>query len=242
MKLEGKTVLITGAGRGIGKAIALSFAGEGAKLVLAGRNEKTLNELRDSIGAFGGSAEVLVWDVSQVKDADRKIKEAAGFFGSPEIFVNNAGLIDHAEFLHVTEEDWDPVLDTNLKGCYFCCQAEINHLRENGLHGRIINIASETGYQPAPLPYSISKWGVVGLSMGLAKQVYRCGIAVSSIAPGPILTDMMGWAPGKDESFPNAFGTMARPEEVAEVALFLATSKTDRVIGRPVFVSGGLDW
>ena len=242
MELQGKKAWIIGASRGIGKAIALAYAREGAQVVLSGRKAETLEAVAEEIRAQGGVAHTLVWDIREVARAEERTAQAAVLMGGLDTVVNNAGVIDRVPFLKVDEATWDAVMDTNLKGVYFACQAQINHMIANGVQGKIINISSETGNQPAPLPYSISKWGVTGLTMGLARKVYKLGITVSAIAPGPITTEMMNWQEGKDDSFPNAFGTMARPEDVAETAVFLASPRAVRVAGRPVFVSGGLDW
>lgn len=242
MELQGKKAWIIGASRGIGRAIALAYAREGAEVVLSGRNQETLEAVAQTIRSGGGRAHTLVWDIREVARAQACTARAAELMGGLDTVVNNAGVIDRVPFLKVDEETWDKVMDTNLKGVYFACQAQINYMLAGGVQGRIINISSETGNQPAPLPYSISKWGVTGLTMGLARKVYKLGITLSAIAPGPVTTEMMNWQEGGDDSFPNAFGTMARPEDVAETAVFLASSRAVRVAGRPVFVSGGLDW
>lgn len=242
MELEGKKAWIIGASRGIGEAIALAFAREGASVVLSGRREETLKHVADKIIEAGGNAEILPWDIRDVKLADEKTQAASELLGGLDIAVNNAGVIEREPLLRVREEIWDQVMDTNLKGVYFACQAQANHFIIHGRKGRIINIGSETGFQPSAMPYGISKWGVTALSMGLARHLYRRGVMLSAIAPGPITTDMMLWSEGKSKEFPNVFGTMGSPEEVADVAVFLASEKNQRVIGRPIFVSGGLDW
>lgn len=242
MELNGKKALIIGASRGIGEAIALAFAKEGADVVLVGRKQETLNDVRKETAQFGGKAYCLEWDIKDVSRADEVMKTSAELLGGLDIVVNNAGIIDRERFLAVREEAWDSVMDINVKGVYFSCQAAANYFINNGIKGKIINMASETGFQPSAMPYGLSKWAVVGFSMGMAKHLYKRGIMLSSIAPGPIATDMMCWKEGASKDFPNCFGTMGSPEEVADLAVFLASDKNKRIIGRPVFVSGGLDW
>lgn len=242
MELEGKKAFIIGASRGIGEAIALAFAKEGADIVLAGRHMETLNAVKEETAEYGRNVYCLEWDIQDVSKADAMMKNAAELLGGLDIVVNNAGVIDRERFLAVREEAWDTVMDINVKGVYFSCQAAANYFIKNGIKGRIINMASETGFQPSAMPYGLSKWAVVGFSMGMAKHLYKKGVMLSSIAPGPITTDMMRWKEGLPKDFPNCFGTMGTPEEVADLTVFLASDKNKRIIGRPVFVSGGLDW
>ena len=242
MELKGKKALIIGASRGIGEAIAVAFAREGADVVIAGRKTETLNAVKEKISQYGGNVHCMEWDIKDVSKADEIMKTSAKLLGGLDIVVNNAGVIDRERFLAVREEAWDSVMDINVKGEYFSCQAAANYFIENGVKGKIINMASETGFQPSAMPYGLSKWAVVGFSMGMAKHLYKKGVMLSSIAPGPITTDMMQWKEGAPKDFPNCFGTMGSPEEVADLTVFLASDKNKRIIGRPVFVSGGLDW
>lgn len=242
MELQGKKVLLIGASRGIGEAIACAFVREGADIVIAGRNKGTLKKVKEKTKEYGGNVYILEWDIKDVSKADEVMRISAELLGGLDIVVNNAGVIEGEDFLNVREEVWDTVMDINVKGVYFSCQAAANYMITNKIKGKIINMASETGFQPSAMPYGISKWAVVGFSMGLAKHLYKKGVMLSSIAPGPIATDMMGWKEGMPREFPNAFGTMGTPEEVADLTVFLASDKNKRIIGRPVFVSGGLDW
>ena len=242
MELNKKKALIIGASRGIGEAVATAYAREGADVVLVGRNVEALKIVKEKVLRFGGKAYCLEWDIREVSRADEVMKTSSELLGGLDIVVNNAGVIEREQFLSVREEAWDTVMDINVKGVYFSCQAVANYFIKNGVKGKIINMASETGFQPSAMPYGISKWAVVGFSMGMAKHLFRHGVILSSIAPGPIATDMMCWKEGSSKNFPNCFGTMGSPEEVADLAVFLASDKNQRIIGRPVFVSGGLDW
>ena len=242
MELKGKKALIVGASRGIGEAIASAFVREGADIVISGRNIETLKEVKKKIENETNKVFCLVWDIKDVSRANDIMNHASELLGGLDIVVNNAGVIDREGFLNVSEEAWDTVMDINVKGVYFSCQAAANYFISKGVKGRIINMASETGFQPSAMPYGLSKWAVVGFSMGMAKHLYKRGVMLSSIAPGPITTDMMCWKEGLPKDFPNCFGTMGSPEEVADLTVFLASEKNKRIIGRPVFVSGGLDW
>lgn len=242
MELLGKKALIIGASRGIGRAIATAFVREGADVVLVGRSKASLGDTRNDLMENGRKIYCIEWDIQDVSRADEIMRISADLLGGLDIIVNNAGVIDRERFLQVREEAWDKIMDINVKGVYFSCQAAANYMISNGIKGKIINMASETGYQPSAMPYGISKWAVVGFSMGLAKHLYQKGVMLSAIAPGPITTDMMGWKEGLSDEFPNAFGTMGTPEEVADLTVFLASDKNKRIIGRPVFISGGLDW
>jgi len=242
VELQGKKALIIGASRGIGEAIALAFVREGADIVIAGRKLETLNIVKEKISEYGQKVFCIEWDIKEVSRADGVMQKASELLGGLDIVVNNAGVIEREPFLAVPEETWDNIMDINVKGVYFSCQAAANYFINNGIKGRIINMASETGFQPSAMPYGISKWAVVGFSMGMAKHLYKRGVMLSSIAPGPITTDMMCWEEGKPKDFPNCFGTMGSPAEVADLTVFLASEKNQRIIGRPVFVSGGLDW
>lgn len=242
MELEGRKAVVTGAQRGIGRAIALELARQGADVLVTGLDAESLQPVMKEIEALGRRARCLCWDIRQVSLADQMVAMADEALGGLDIWVNNAGTLEHCEFLHVTEEEWDKVLDTNLKATYFLTQAAANHWLNADRRGKIINIASETGFQPHPTAYGCSKWGVVCLSMGMARKLYRRGVIVSSVAPGPVATDMMGYHPGEDIFYDNSFGTLADPQDVANAVAFLASDRGSKVAGRPIFVSGGLDW
>ncbi len=245
MELEGKKTVIIGASRGIGRAIARAFAREGASLVVTATKEENLSETVKELEAFAVDVYPMGWNIRNVSEADARTAECASLLGGIDICVCNAGVIDRARPLHITEAQFDEVVDVNYKGTYFVCQAMANYMLENGkgeVKGKIINMASETGFQPGLMPYASSKWAVVGFTMGMARYLFKHGVVVSSIAPGPVTTDMMGWTPGKSNAFPSAFERMADPQEIAELAVFLASAKGNRIAGRPVFINGGLNW
>ena len=243
--LKGKKILIVGARRGIGEAIAYAYAKEGADLVLAGRNLETLQPVAETCRAMGVAAYTIEWDVADVKRADEVMAKAAELMDDLHVVLHNAGVIDREKFLSVREEEWDRIFAVNVKGAYFCCQAAANFYlsaHENAdFKGKIIVISSECGHQPHISPYGISKWSVHGLCNGLAKALFKRGVVLQNIAPGPVTTEMMLWEPGKSDAYNSAFGRMAHPEEIADLAVFLATDKSNRIAGMPIYINGGLN-
>jgi NAD(P)-dependent dehydrogenase (short-subunit alcohol dehydrogenase family) len=243
MRLNGKKVLLTGASKGIGRAIALLFAEEGADLALTARNPEALNEVADAVRARGRTAYPLVWDVSDLGQVDARLAEAKTALGGLDIVVNNAGVVrlpkDHPD--PTPEATWDYLIDINLKGLYFLCQGAAKLMQEQK-SGVIINLASDAGMRGAPNAYGISKWGVVGFTRGLAKQLAPHGIRINGIAPGPVATEMMNWHPGESMESPGLpLGRYALPEEIAGVALFLASDDSRAVFGETIVVNSAND-
>lgn len=245
MELEGKKAVVVGASRGIGRAIAVAFAREGAEVLLASRREEALSGVLGEIASFGGRAQGMAWDISDCGAAEEKTALCRELLSGLDLCVLCAGVIDRAKPLAVTVEEWDAVMNVNFRGTYFAAQAMAKDMLKNGVgepKGKILVISSETGFQPSMMPYGASKWGVTGFTMGMAKYLFPHGVVLSVIAPGPVTTDMMNWKEGDSDAFPSAFGRMASTEEIASLAVFLASKKGDRIAGRPVFINGGLDW
>ncbi len=244
-QLEGKKILIVGASRGIGYAIALMFAKEGADVVITGRNSATLLPVCEKMREYGKIAEAIEWDVSDVKRGPSVMKQAAEIMGGLDVVLNNAGVIDRERPLAVREEEWDRIFSVNVKGAYFCVESAANYFLENNCDreykGKIIVVSSECGHQPHALPYGISKWSVHGITLGMAKFLYKKGVVVQNISPGPVTTEMMRWEEGMSDAFPSSFGRMAHPDEIAELAVFLATDKSNRIAGMPIYINGGID-
>ena len=240
MQLEGKKALVTGASRGIGRAIALAYAREGADVAVTSRNAESLESLVNEMAHLGRQAVAVQWDVRDVSVVDARIARVAQALGRLDILVNNAGVISHSPFPDVLEEDWDHVLDTNLKGLFFAVQGAVKHMKEAG-SGVIVNIASIAGIQSATTPYGISKWGVNGLTKGLAKRVLPWGIRMNAVAPGPVYTEMMNWHPGdpiEKEGAP--LGRWNYPEEIAEAAVFLGSDRSAGIAGEVLVVDGAI--
>jgi len=192
-RLEGSKALVTGASRGIGRAIAVRFAGEGADVAITSRRLDSLADTAAEIEALGRRAVPVEWDVREADRARERLEAARQALGGLDIVVNNAGVLRDPELDPVQE--WDYVLAINLRGVYFICRAAGELLAERGT-GAVVNIASDFGFRGAPIPYGISKWGVVGLTRGLGKEFAPRGVRINAIAPGPVATEMIGWSPG----------------------------------------------
>ncbi len=181
----------------------------------------------------------MAWDVRDVSVTDERLAEVTKQLGRLDILVNNAGVLrlpqDHSD--PSPEALWDYTMDTNLKGLYFVCQGAAGLMKaQKG--GVIINMASDAGLRAAPNPYGISKWGVVGFTEGLARQLAPHGIRVNAIAPGPVATEMMNWHPGESMEAPNLpLDRYSLPEEIARVAVFLASDDSAGVAGETVVVN-----
>lgn len=239
MRLEGKRAVVTGASKGIGRAIALAFAAEGADVAVCARTAEALAEVVAAIQAKGRRAVPVVWDVADVAQADACLAEARRQLGGLDVLVNNAGVIRGSEAHPVgsSEELWDYTMDVNLKGLYFACQSAAKIMQEQK-HGVIVNLASDAGFRGAPNAYCISKWGVVGFTRGLAKQLAPHGVRVCGIAPGPVATEMMGWQPGKSMESPSLpLKRYTLPEEVARVAVFLASDDAAPIFGESIILN-----
>ncbi len=238
MRLEDRKALVTGASLGIGRAIALAFAEEGADVAITARHEEKLTPVAEQIRSRGRTAHAMRWDVSDVDKAGERLDEVRAALGGLDIVVNNAGVLrrDGSGFPDLTPEEWDYVMSVNLKGLYFACQAAVKVMENTG--GAIINIASDAGLRGGVHPYGLSKWGVVGLTKGMGKRYASSGIRVNAIAPGPVATRMMGWEEGKPLENDNLpLGRMARPEEIASVAVFLASEEARAVSGEILVIN-----
>ena len=247
-RLTGKVAIITGSGSGIGQAIAIRFASEGATVVVDYRNHiDQANETKTKAEAAGGKAILVQADVSVLADTQNLVDETYKQLGRCDILVNNAGIEKEAAFWDVTEADYDAVLDVNLKGAFFLTQAFVRRLRDAKLPGRVINISSvhEDMVFPHFSTYCASKGGMRMLMRDLAVELGPLGITVNNIAPGaistPINTKMMA-----DKSELNALlaniplGRMGTPEEVAGLALFLASDDGAYATGSTYILDGGL--
>ncbi|MEW6358427.1 MAG: SDR family oxidoreductase [Planctomycetota bacterium] len=239
MRLKGKKALVTGASRGIGKAIALAFADEGADVAITARNVNSLKETADEITAKGRRAYPMAWDVREISKVDERLAEVNKNLGGLDIVVNNAGVLklpkDHPN--PTPEAEWDYVMDINLKALYFICQGAAKIMKEQK-SGAIINIASDAGLRHAPNVYGISKWGVVGFTRGLGKQLAPEGVRVNCICPGPVTTEMVGWHPGKPADSPSLpLKRLSFPEEIAGVAVFLASKDSNAVVGDAILIN-----
>ncbi|MBS7650773.1 glucose 1-dehydrogenase [Candidatus Bathyarchaeota archaeon] len=245
MRLRNKVVLITGAGRGIGRSIAKLFAQEGAKVVINySKSESEAASLAKEIEETGGETLLVKADVSKSDQVKEMVKRVIDRFGRIDILVNNAGVLFPAGFLDSTEEMWNRTIDVNLKGAYLCSK-EVAPIMLSQRKGKIINIASVCGLaQHSALgntPYAVSKAGVIGLTRSLAVNLGPY-INVNAIAPGVIDTEMVSFfTPERKRMIieETLLKRVGRPEEVAKVALFLASEESDFITGEVITVSGG---
>lgn len=246
MKLQGKVAIVTGSGRGIGRAIALEFAKEGANVVTNAVHLDHAESVADEIRALGGSAMAVKADVSKRSEVEALVKTTMGKFGRIDILVNNAGVVHTDPLLEISEEEWDKILDINLKGAFLCSQAVAREMIKGRTKGSIIHIASIAGKVgfPQMAHYCASKGGIIELTRELALELIPNGIRVNCIGPGAIETDMlkpMTEDKTAKESLLQAIpmGRFGRPEEIAKVAVFLASDDSSYMIGQTVFVDGG---
>jgi acetoin reductase-like protein len=253
--LRDKIAIVTGAGQGIGRAIALRLAREGADLVIADLNTKTAAGVAAEVEAAGRRATAVRTDVAAAEDRRALVDATLSAFGKIDILVNNAGIIRIGGPLEITEEEWDLVQAVNLKGTYFTCQAVLPHMLERG-QGRIVNIASIAAKAGsiAWIHYNVSKAGVVALTRSLAQAYGKRGVTVNCVCPGIVDTDMwakiereagrvLGIEPGQlTQSRVNssALGRMEKPEDVADAVAFLCSDDARYITGQAVNVDGGI--
>ena len=245
MELSNKTAVITGSGRGLGKAIALKLASMGANIILNDiESSNAVDETCEEFKAAGFPVAVSKGDVRNIEDVKRMCKLAVDTFGSLDILVNNAGITRDKPLSMMSEEDWDAVLDINLKGSFFCTKTASRQMIKQR-SGKIINVASVAGVMgnPGQANYSASKAGLIGLTKSSAKELASRNITCNAVAPGVIISKMTDILPEKVKenylnNIPlNRFGT---PEDVAAVIAFLASASADYVTGQVIHIDGGL--
>jgi glucose 1-dehydrogenase len=250
MRLQGKTALVTGSSRGIGRAIAKRFAHEGADVVINySRSPGGAQETLADVEALGRKGHIIHANLSVVGDVKRLIAESVQRFGRLDVLVNNAGVEINVPFWKVTEDEYDRVLDVNLKGAFFATQAMVQHLMDTKRPGKIINISSVHEELPFPnfATYCASKGGLRMLTRDLAIELGQFGITINGIAPGAIETAINSKLLNDPVKLPALLqqiplGRLGQPDDVAGVAAFLASSDADYVTGSTYFVDGGLTW
>jgi 3-oxoacyl-[acyl-carrier protein] reductase len=244
MELKGKVALITGAAQGIGKAVTLVLARHGADVVVADVNIEKAQETAREVEALGRAAMAVRVDVTHLEDVEKMVEAAVQRFGKIDILVNNAGIARDKLILRMTEEDWDTVLNVNLKGTFNCTKAVIKHMSKQR-SGKIVNIASVVGMMgnPGQANYSASKAGVIGLTKTVAREFAARGINVNAIAPGYIQTPMTEVLPEKAKEELKRLIPMNRlgqPEDVAHAVLFLVSEVSSYITGNILNVNGGI--
>jgi 3-oxoacyl-[acyl-carrier protein] reductase len=244
VRFDGKVAVVTGSGRGIGKVLALRFAERGAAVCIVDLDQKTCEATVREINKGGGRAVGVMADVSVPEDAMRIMERTAEAFGTVHILVNNAGMVKDISLKDMTEEDWDKVIDTCLKGAFLCSKyASAYMVRQN--FGKIVNISSRAYLgNPGQANYSSAKAGIVGLTKALAKELGRYYINVNAVAPGLIETEMLRMHPKyeniverqkRDTPLPR----IGQPEDVAGAVLFLASDYAAYITGDVLHVTGG---
>jgi NAD(P)-dependent dehydrogenase (short-subunit alcohol dehydrogenase family) len=259
MRLAGKTAVITGAARGIGRGIAEAFAGEGAAVAICDIDghgaRKTAVEIRDGLGVETCAVEVDVRDRGSVLTMTDTITR---HFGRIDVVVNNAGISKVVAFLEMDEALWDATVDTNLKGTFLCCQAVLPQMVQRR-NGKIVNVSSQSGKRGSAqyAAYCASKFGVIGLTQSLAQEYAPFGIHINAVCPGVVFTELWrsqdmldkyaakrGIPPETVEDYFKTqipLGRLCTPEDVAKVVVFLASEDSDYMTGQALNVTGGAE-
>ena len=244
MNLTDKKAIVTGAAQGIGKTIALQLAGQGADVVVADINRGGLDLVVAEIEALGRRALAIAMDVSNLAQCEDMVKETVQEMGRIDILVNNAGITRDTLLLRMKEEQWDQVMQVNVKGTFNCTKAAIRTMFKQK-YGRIIQISSVTGVMgnPGQANYSASKAAVIGFAKAVAREYAHCGITVNAVAPGFIQTAMTDAIPEKEREAMIAqipVRKLGTPEDVAAAVSFLALDESGYITGQVIHVNGGL--
>jgi len=243
--LNGKTAVVTGASRGIGRAIALKLAKLGANIVVNYRNSvEAVQEVVKEIEAIGVKALAVQCDISSYSDVENMMKKCVDEFGSLDILVNNAGITKDGLLMRMKEEDFDSVIDINLKGA-FNCTRHVSAIMLKQRSGRIINISSVSGLtgNAGQVNYSAAKAGILGMTKAVAREFASRGVTCNAIAPGYIQTDMTDTLSSKvKESIMNTIPLkrLGMPEDVANAVAFLASEEASYITGQVINVDGGM--
>lgn len=239
--LNEKVVIVTGGAQGIGRAIALRLHEEGAKVVVADRNKAGADTVAQEIVAKGGNALAVALDVAERNEWEKAIAAVMHNFNRIDGLVNNAGLTRDSSLLKMSDEDWDLVIDVNLRGAWLGCQLTVPHLKKNG--GAIVNLSSESRWGAfGQSNYSAAKSGLVGLTRTVAIEHARHGIRANAVAPGTTATPMLEAVPNeiREGWLPNIpLGREAKPDEIASAVVFLLSEDSSYITGQVIGVNGG---
>jgi len=250
MRLKGKVAVVTGSGSGIGKSICEVFAKEGAKVVVSSRRAINGQPVADNINTNIGEAIFIKSDISKKDDIDNLFKSTMEKYGTVDMLINNAGVNFVKEFTNITVEDWDRVINTDLRGTFICSKNAVDIMIKNG-GGSIVNIATVHTYAclPGAAPYDAAKWGIIGLTKSMAVELADKNIRINALSPG--LIDTQIWKDIQDAAKDkNAclrywkanipMGRVGSVREVAYLALYLASDEASYVTGSNFFIDGGM--
>lgn len=235
-EFEGKVALIGGGSGGIGLAIAKSLQESGCDVVIAGTNEKKLSSIKSETGL-----DIIVMNYSKPESFDDVIKEVVLRHGKLDIFISSVGVhTENVDFWAMNPDEFDRVMNINLRGVFFACQSVGKYMKDNHIKGSILLVSSSRGSEPAFSPYGISKWGLKGLTEGLGKMLIPYGINVNAIAPGSTATPLLGVKEGDSiTSNENGMNRLIMPDEVATLAKLLVSDAGKMIDGETIHISAG---
>lgn len=244
MRLKDKVAIVTGSARGLGKSMVLKMVAEGAKVVVTDINEEACQVVKAEIEAAGGTALAVKCDVTNREQVAALVEQTVAAFGKLDILVNNAGITRDAQMAKMTDENWDAVMNTNLKSMFICSQLASVPMVQQG-YGRIINISSIAGQEGnfGQTNYSAAKAGAIGFTKTLCRELGRKGVTANVVAPGFIMSEMSAAIPEKIKEQLIAripLNRAGQPEEIAAAVVFLASDEASFITGQVLSVNGGM--